>query len=136
MKIKSVLGLSLLAVCCIAVGWIGSAIVNRGQHAMAAFMTSYSALAYLQKGDVPSAMLLLRASTEATLLEANKYGDWELWAHSPDAMSKWFAGYDSLRAKLPESTRGPVDEEFDSKLNEVLKMATAKVRAAQKGSGQ
>lgn len=103
---------------------------------MSAFMTSYSALAYLQKGDVANAMLLLRASTEANLLEADKYGDWVLWTQSPDAMSKWFAGYESLRAKLPESTRGPVDAEFDSKLNEVLKTATAKANAAKQRSGQ
>ena len=136
MKLKSVLGLSLLAVGCVAAGWIGGTVVHRGQAGMAAFMTSYSALAYLQKGDVPSAMVQLRASTEANLLEAEKYGDLELWAHRPDAMLKWFASYDSLRAKLPESTRGPVDAEFDSKLNDVLKTATAKVNAAKQGAGK
>lgn len=136
MKFKSVLGLSLLAVGCFTVGWVGSVVVHRGQHAMAVFMDSYSALAYLHKGDVPSAMVLLRASTEANLLEADKYGDWELWVHNQNAMSKWFAGYEILRAKLPESTRGPVDSEFDSKLNEVLKRAAAKVKAAKHGSGQ
>jgi hypothetical protein len=130
MKFKSVFALSLLAACSLAIGWVGSTVVYRGQHAMASFMTSYSALAYLQKGDVPSAMLLLRASAEASLLEADKYGDWELWAHNPNAMSKWFAGYESLRMKLPENTRGPVDAEFDSKLNEVLKTAVEKAKAA------
>lgn len=99
-------------------------------------MDSYSTLAYLHKGDAPSAMLLLRASTEANLLEADKYGDWELWMHDSNAMSKWFSGYESLRAKLPESTRGPVDEEFNSRLNEVLKKATAKATAAKQGSTQ
>ena len=73
---------------------------------MASFMTSYSALAYLQKGDVPSAMLVLHASAEANILEADKYGDWELWVHSPSAMSKWFSGYENLRLKLPENTVG------------------------------
>jgi len=136
MKIKSVLAQSLLASGCFAVGWIGSDVVHRGQHAMAAFMDSYVALAYLQKGDVPSAMLILRASAETNLLEADKYGDWELWAYSSDAMSNWFARYETLRAKLPESTRGPVDDEFDRKLNEVLTTAAAKARAAKQGSGQ
>ncbi|MEY4578063.1 MAG: hypothetical protein RL701_2766 [Pseudomonadota bacterium] len=97
---------------------------------MAAFMTGYSALAYLQKGDVPNAMILLRASTEANLLEADKYGDWELWAHRPSAMSIWFSEYEHLRTKLPESTRGPLDEELDIKLDEVLKTAAAKAKAA------
>lgn len=135
MKLQSAFALSLLSVGCFMTGWVGSAGVHRGQHAMAAFMTSHSALAYLQKGDVPNAMLLLRASTEANLLEADKYGDWELWAQSSDAMSKWFASYESLRAQLPETTRGPVDAEFDTKLDEVLKKATAKANAPKQRSG-
>lgn len=98
---------------------------------MASFMTSFSALAYLQKEDVASAMLLLRASTEANLIEAEKYGDWELWAHNSNAMSKWFSRYESLRVKLPESTRGPVDAEFDRKLNKVLTAAREKAKAAE-----
>lgn len=136
MKLKSIFALSLLAACSFLIGWMGSTVVYRGQHAMASFMTGYSALAYLQKDDVPSAMLLLRASTEANLLEAEKYGDWELWIENPNAMSKWFSGYDSLRSKLPENTRGPVDAKFDSRLNEVLKTAVEKAKAAKQGSSQ
>jgi hypothetical protein len=128
MKFKSLFALSLLAICSLVIGWIASTVFYRGQHAMSSFMTSYSTLAYLQKGDVPSAMLVLRASAEANILEADKYGDWELWVQSPNAMSKWFSGYESLRLKLPENTRGPVDSEFDSKLNEVLKAAVEKTR--------
>jgi hypothetical protein len=129
-KFKSLFVSSLLVICGLVIGWSASAVMYRGQHAMASFMTSYSALAYLQKGDAPSAMLVLRASAEANILEADKYGDWELWVQSPSAMSKWFSGYESLRLKLPENTRGPVDAEFDSKLNEVLKAAVEKTKTA------
>lgn len=130
MKFKSLFVPSLLVISSLVVGWTASAVVYRGQHAMASFMTSYSALAYLQKGDTPDAMLVLRASAEANILEADKYGDWELWVQSPNAMPKWFSGYESLRLKLPENTRGPVDAEFDSKLNEVLKAAAEKNQTA------
>ena len=130
MKFKSLLVPSLLVISSLVVGWTASAVVYRGQHAMASFMTSYSALAYLQKGDTPDAMLVLRASAEANILEADKYGDWELWVQSPNAMPKWFAGYEGLRLKLPENTRGPVDAEFDAKLNKVLKTAVEKTKTA------
>ncbi len=102
---------------------------------MAVFVDSYTALAYLNTGDVASSMLVLRASTEANLLEADKYGDWQLWVHNSHAMSKWFSGYERLRANLPETTRGPVDAEFDRRLDEVLKKAAAKVNTDKQRSG-
>lgn len=112
-----------------AAGWLGSTSIERGQHAMASFMDSYSALAYLQKEDVSSAMLLLRASAEAHMIEAEKYGDWNLWIHDSGAMSKWFVGYEKLRLKLPESSKGPEDQEFDNKVDEVLKAAAEEVKS-------
>lgn len=135
-KFKSIFAPSLLAICCLIVGWTASTVVYRGQYAMASFMTNYTVLAYLQKGDVPGAMLVLRASAESTLLEADKYGDLALWIQSPHAMSKWFSGYESLRSKLPENTRGPMDAEFDGKLNEVLKKAVEKANMAKRQGSQ
>jgi hypothetical protein len=129
MKIRANLVRMLMIASSFAAGWLGSTYIERGQHAMASFMDSYSALAYLQKKDVSSAMLLLRASAEAHMIEAEKYGDLNLWIHDSGAMSKWFVGYEKLRLKLPESSKGPESKEFDNKVNEVLKAAAKKVKS-------
>ena len=126
MKLRAIIGPLVVATASFAAGWFASASTNRGEAAMAAFMTGHSALAFLQKGDTTNAMLILRASTEANLLEAERYGDWQLWQNDPNAMSKWFVQYRRLREKLPDSTRAPVDPEFEKKVDEALTKATAK----------
>jgi hypothetical protein len=125
MKLQAIIGALVSVIVSFAVGWFASASINRGEAAMAALMTGYSSLAYLQEGDAPNAMLILRASTEANLIEAEKLGDWQLWRRDPDAMSKWFVQYGKLREKLPDSTRAPIDPEFEKNVNEALKKATA-----------
>lgn len=125
---RSALLALLFAFFFLLVGWAASTVYWRGQHSMTAFMDNYATLAYLQKGDAPSAMLLLRTSTEAHLIEADKYGDLSLWLHSRSAKSRWFASYARLRAALPDSTKS-TDAEFDQRVNKILEAAVDEVNA-------
>lgn len=125
MKPKLIIGTLAIFAISFVLGWTASMRVTRGEAAMAAFMTGYSSLAFLQKGDVTGAMALLRASTEGNLLEAERYGDWPLWQHDPKAMSKWFVQYGKLREKLSPNTQTPADPEFDQRVDEAVKRAAA-----------
>lgn len=98
--------------------------LTRGEMAMDRFMTDASVLGYLNKGDVNNAMLLLRSSADASWLIADNYGDWRLQSDKPGAMDKWFVVYDQLREKLPSSSAVPHDEEYEKKVDVVLKAAT------------
>jgi len=134
MKTKSVLLLAVLSVICFAMGWVGSTFTHRGQQAHGCVHgPDFSALAYLQKGEVPSACWLLfeGSSRNQTWSRRTSMATGNCGPHRPDAAVKWFAAYDRLRSKLPEGTRGPVDGDFDTKLNAVLQAATAKAGTPQ-----
>jgi hypothetical protein len=116
----------------LVLGWIGAIIWARGEHAFNMFVTDYTALAYLQKGDTNGAMVVLRASAEGNILMADKYRGWRAVLQPSDSMGAVFSEYGAFRKKLPESSRGPEDDEFERKLAEVLEEATAK-KALTKG---
>ena len=91
---------------------------------MGQFMTDFSALSYLQKGDTQSATLILRSSAERSLITAHTYGTPTLDSFRRDASSRWFAEYAKLRKKLPPASRGPENEEFDREVDDILAEAT------------
>lgn len=107
-------------------GWQLRGFLQLGEQAMGEFMTAYSALAYLDKGDIDSAKLILRYSAERSLLTADAIGTPKLDWDSPGVRYKWFARYSELRSKLPSKPPTVADElnpRFDEEVQEVLNRA-------------
>jgi hypothetical protein len=90
---------------------------------MTSFMSEFSALAYLQKSDTQSAMLVLRDSAERNMILAYKYGTPQLESHRLGATSKWFSEYAELRKKLPPVPRPTGGDEFDREVDTILSQA-------------
>lgn len=106
-----------------AFGWKAYILLHAGEEAMTSFMSEFSALAYLQKGDTQSAMQVLRDSAERNMILAHRYGTSQLESHRPGATSKWFSEYADLRKKLPPVPRVTGGEEFDREVDAILTQA-------------
>ena len=114
----------LLAIASFAFGWWAYPLSHTGEEAMANFMSEFSALAYLQKGDMKSAMLVLRDAAERNVILAHRYGVPQLESNRPGATNKWFSEYAQLREKLPTAPHATGGDEFDREVDAILLQAT------------
>lgn len=93
---------------------------NKSVDPMATFMSTFSALAYLEKGDARSGMLVLKDLAERSLVAAHRRGTLDLDAYRSGATNQWFSQYAALRKKLPSHPDNLLDGAFDREVESIL----------------
>ena len=100
-----------------------------GEMAMGAMMQEVSALAYLERQDMPSAQRMLRMAVESNILAVSKSGTPVLDRYAPTSRAEWFTRYADIRSKygsIDYADDGYVNRQLDSILDDARKSKSEK----------